>query len=274
MRNLFLFIEKYRTFLLFLVLEGICLFLVFNFHRYHRSSFLNSANFFTGTVYAAYDNTAGYFRLKEINDSLMIENAELYSKLNKSIRRPIGEEVEVCDSAVTQLYTYLSAKVINNTTRKSNNYITIDIGESDGVKKDMGVIGPNGVIGVVTNVSSHFSSIMSVLHKDCRISAKIKRSNYSGFVSWNGFDIKHVVLNGIPEHVSVEKGDTIVTSGFSSIFPEDVNIGIVEEYNIPKGSNFYNISLRLFTEFRQLRYVYVVNYLYKDEQKSLEALND
>ena len=274
MRNLFLFIEKYRTFLLFLVLESICLFLVFNFHRYHRSSLLNSANFVSGSVYASYSNTVGYFHLKEVNDSLMAENAELYARLPKSHRRPGSDEVEICDPLTPQVYTYLNAKVINNTTSKVNNHITIDIGYKDGVRENMGVIGPNGVVGVVTNVSDNFSSVMSILHKDCRISSKIKRSNYSGSVSWGGFDINHAELNGIPEHVAVEKGDTIVTSGFSSIFPEHVNIGIVEEYNIPKGSNFYNISLRLFTEFKQLRYVYVVNYLYKEEQKALEALND
>lgn len=274
MRDLFIFIEKYRSFLLFLVLEGICLVFIFNFHRFHKTSFLNTANFFTGTVYSSVNNTIGYFHLKEVNDSLRVENAKLHSQLSLSYRRISAAEKEICNSETQQIYSYIGAKVINNTTNKVNNYLTLDIGKKEGIQKNMGVIGPNGIVGVVTNVSQHFSSVMSVLHKDCRVSAKIKRSNYSGSVRWEGFDIHEAQLGGIPEHVAVEKGDTILTSGYSSIFPENVAIGVVEDYQIPKGSNFYNITLRLFTEFKQLHYVYVVNYLLKEEKTELESRND
>lgn len=274
MRNLFLFIEKYKTFLLFLLLEGFCLFLVVNYHSYHRSRVLNSANFFAGNIYRSYDNAVAYLSLGEVNDSLGIENARLYGQLSNSFERVPEPEVEVCDHEPQQIYKYISAKVINNSVNKINNYITLDIGRKHGVEKNMGVMGPHGVVGIVTNVSEHFSSVMSLLHNDCRISAKISRNNYSGSVSWNGYDEKHAMLNGIPEHVSVEKGDTVMTSGFSSIFPENIMIGNVGEYSIPGGSNFYKIRVDLYTEFSSLDYVYVIKYLLKSEKKKLEALND
>lgn len=274
MRNLFLFIEKYRTLLLFFFLEAICLYFIIRTHNFHRSKFLNSANFVTGNVYKTFSNTIEYFYLKEVNDSLMEENAQLYSRLPQSMRRESGDTTEICDHENKQIYQYIPAKVINNTTSKINNYLTLDIGTEEGVRPNMGVIGPNGIVGIVTNVSQHFSSVMSVLHKDCRVSSKIKRTNYSGTVSWDGYDIHLAELNGIPEHVSVEKGDTVSTSGFSSIFPSEIPIGEVADYQIPSGSNFYNINIELYTQFRQLKYVYVVNYLLKHEQKNLESRND
>ncbi|MEX0811063.1 MAG: rod shape-determining protein MreC [Chitinophagales bacterium] len=274
MRNLFLFIERYRTFLLFLLLEGFCFFLVINFHSYQRSSFLNSANFVTGNVYKTYDNAISYLYLGRVNDSLRVENARLYSQLPNAHGRIPEPEKEICEFDPPQIYKYISAKVINNSTDKVNNYITLDIGRKDGIEKNMGVIGPKGVVGIVTNVSENFASVMSVLHKDCRISAKIKRSNYSGSVSWNAYSNRQAELIGIPNHVDIVKGDTVLSSGFSSVFPEDVPIGIVDDYSIPNGSNFYDIKINLFTEFSRLHYVYVVNYLFKSEKKKLEALND
>ena len=164
----------------------------------------------------------------------------------------------------------MTAKVINNSTNRRNNYLTLNKGSKQGVKPEMGVICSDGIVGIVKDVSEHYCSVISFLHKDSRFSARIKKNGYIGSMVWNGYDETHGTLNDIAKHVKVSKGDTIVTSSYSAIFPDGVFIGIVDEVTSTGGNNFQDITVKLSTPFGKLSYVYIISNLYKDEQKALE----
>jgi len=151
--------------------------------------------------------------------------------------------------------------------------MTLNKGRLHGIRPDMGVIGPNGVIGIVKDVSGNFSSIMSLLHSEMQISAKIKKNNHLGTIIWEGFDHTKVTMLYIPPHVELERGDTIITSGFSQIFPEGIAIGEIDDFEVRRGDNFYTIDIKLFTDFNKLEYVQVVQNIFREEIDGLEALN-
>lgn len=213
-----------------------------------------------------------YINLRTTNDALARQNAGLKSLIpdvyyiDSALARIYG------DSIFKQQYTFINSRVINNSVNRRNNYLTLNKGANQGVKPEMGVISGDGIVGIVKDVSDHFCSVMSFLHKDSRISARIKKSNYIGSMVWDGYDENMGTLRDIAKHVQVKKGDTIVTSSFSSIFPEGILIGIVSEVNPETGDNFQDIKVRLTTPFGKLTYVYIVTNLFKEEQQALEEL--
>lgn len=306
MRNLILFIFKYHAFLLFLGLEIVSFALIVHHNHFQRASFINSSQAVVGYLYNEVNEWSEYVDLKQVNDSLMSENARLMSGmeaakgvLQESERKEgfafesdttrldslaiIAGEPSAMDTTKTNLMTdskqiiadsvfhFIAAKVINNSTNRANNFLTINKGSKVGIAKEMGVIGQNGVVGVVKDVSENFSTIISLLHRSMRVSAKIKRNNFVGSLRWEGTQPDRAILNDIPKHVHVEKGDTILTSGYSSFFPQDVMLGVViEEPRSDQGSNFYKIDIALSTSFNSIQYVYVVDYIRKEEKKELE----
>jgi rod shape-determining protein MreC len=175
------------------------------------------------------------------------------------------------DTLRKQQYTYITARVINNSVNRRNNYLTLDKGSLQGIEKDMGVISSSGVVGIVKDVSKHYCTVMSVLHKNTRISARFNHNNYFGSPVWDGNDSREATLLDIAKHVKFSVGDTLVTTVFSSIFPEGVMVGVVKESNIKKGDNFYKITVNLSANFLNLSHVYIVNNLLKKEQQELEA---
>lgn len=273
MRNLFQFFLRYNSFFIFLVLEVVCLTLVIRQHSYHKATFLNSTTFISGNIYQSYNRFIEYLHLTAINDSLVRENALLRMQEQNALQQPLSE-VEVCEGDTQLLYTYIPAKVINNSTNKINNYLTLNKGKEDGIVREMGVVGLHGVVGIVRNVSDHFASVMSVLHKNTRISVKIKRLNYLGSLQWNGGSPKKAQVTGIPQYLNIAKGDTIITSGYSAIFPEGILVGTISDFSEVKGSNFYEINVGLATNFETIRYTYVVDYSLKEEQLELESKHD
>lgn len=274
MRNLVLLIWKHYFFFMFLLLETFCIYLVVQNNYFQRASFINSSNSMSANVLETSANIKEYFYLKNENENLSKENAELRSKLLESYSLVVNDRHTVSDTVLRQKYTFTSAKVVSNSTSRRNNFITLDKGSKQGIAKDMAVITSTGVVGQVKDVSENFCTVMSVLHSKTVISAKIKKDGSYGPLTWDGSDFEYATLNDIPTHVRLTPGDTIVTSAYSLTFPENIRIGIVESKERKARENFYTVKVRLLTDFKKLTYVYIVNNMLKEEQQQLEKKSE
>lgn len=274
MRSLLKLILRFHFFILFFVIEIISFTLIVTYNNSQRSSFMSSSNVFTGFLSSTMTSFSEYLSLKEVNKSLSEENARLRNQLRSSYKSNKITFLEIHDSVYFHNYEYCSAKVIRNSIGKEHNYFTIDKGRKHGIKPEMAVISPSGVAGIVKSVSNNYASVVSLLNNKLYISAKIKSSGYFGSIHWDGMDYRKVKLLEIPYHVQLHKGDTIVTSGYSAIFPEGVEIGTIIDFEREKGDNFYDIDVALISDFKQLSYVHVVRNLLKDELKQLENTTD
>ena len=273
MRNLINFITRHYFFFLFALLQVVALMLIVQNNTYHRSFFINSSNIIAGNIYRMQSGITQYFSLRVINEQLMEENTRLRSQIPGTYLTTDQNIFTFRDTLHQRQFRYINARVINNSVRNRNNHMTLNKGRLHGIRPDMGVIGPNGVIGIVKDVSGNFSSIMSLLHSEMQISAKIKKNNHLGTIIWEGFDHTKVTMLYIPPHVELERGDTIITSGFSQIFPEGIAIGEIDDFEVRRGDNFYTIDIKLFTDFNKLEYVQVVQNIFREEIDGLEALN-
>lgn len=270
MRTLVLFLLKNNFTLLFVLLELVCIFFIVQNNHYHRTSFINSANTFSGNLLQLNTDVKSYFNLKYTNEQLAHENALLQTLSSSSFISTGANKYVVKDSNHRQKYEYIPAKVVSNSTNRRNNYLTLDKGSLNGIKRDMAVISGNGVVGVIISVSANFCSVMSLLHKDSKISARIKKEGSFGPLSWEGDDYRYGTLTDIPNHVTLKTGDTIVTSSYGSVYPENILIGTIENFQIKSGEPFFTIRVKLSTPFKKLSYVYIVDNLMKTEQDSLE----
>ncbi|HXB06673.1 MAG TPA: rod shape-determining protein MreC [Puia sp.] len=275
MRNVFLFIRRHFNFLFFLVLQIISLSFLFRFNKFHEAAFLNVSTEITGRINERYNNIEYYFQLKKTNESLVQENLRLRQQLKEnfegpdSMRRLIHDTVRA-DSHSVLKYVIMEAKVVSNTTSQQANYLTIHRGFAQGVRPNMGVTGPQGIVGSVVNVSKNFATVQSVLHYQFRVVAKLKHNNETGTIQWDGQGPLFVTMKNIPRSVKVEKGDTVLTTQISSLFPANLMIGTVAEIVPDNSSNFYTLKVRLATNFGTIEYVYVIDNLQYDEQKMLE----
>jgi rod shape-determining protein MreC len=243
-------------------------------NNYQNSKVFNSSNFLVGNLYSTVNNVNDYFNLKEVNADLAEQNAKLQSTQIGTFSKINGTVVEINDTVYAQKYVYTSAKAVNTTTNKRENYITIDKGALNGIEAGMGVVSPKGVIGTVKNVSKNFCSVMSVLHEKNAVSAKIKKSGYIGSLVWELGGYRIAQLKDIPNHVKLNVGDEIITTGYSMVYPEGIMIGKVVDFDLPEGNNFYNIDIELSVDYKSLSHVFIIKSWMKDEQKELEALND
>jgi rod shape-determining protein MreC len=286
-RNLIIFLRRYFNFFLFLLLEVICIVLVFRNNDFQKTAYLNSANNVSARLYNRYNNVQYYFHLKATNDSLVNENSRLHNILRSSYDSVILADLVKTDTLrtystdttrkvigiETRRYLYHAAKVVNNTVNNPINYITIHRGSANGLKPNMGVIGPSGVVGIVRSVSENYAVVLSLLSKGRNFgtSARLSHSKEMGTVRWYGGDAGYALMEDVPKSVRLVRGDTVVTSGHSALFPENIPIGYVESYSLPdKSSTSYAIRIKLATNFYNLQYVYVIDNMLKDEQKSLE----
>lgn len=272
MRNFIRFLTKNAFLFLFLFLELTSIVLLIKNNNYQHSKFLNSSNFLVGNLYESITNITNYLHLKSENEILRAQNAKLLSENKNSFIKIFGNTVQINDTSYFQKYVYTAAKVINNSTNQRENYITLDKGAINGIKAGMGVINSTGVVGIVKNVSANFSSVISLLHQKNSISGKIKSSNYYGSVVWDSDKNAYntAFLKEIPNHVKLNIGDTVLTSGFSSIFPEGILLGTIKSYNLEKGANFYDIEINLSVDFKKIVHVYIIKSLLKEEQTALE----
>lgn len=275
MRNVFLFIRRHFNFLFFLVLQIVSLSFLFRFNKFHEAAFLNVSTEITGRFYERYNNIEYYFQLKKTNESLVQENLRLRQQLKEnfeapdSIRRLIHDTLKV-DSHTVIKYMLMEAKVVNNTTTQQANYLTIHRGFAQGVRPNMGVTGPLGIVGSVVNVSKNFATIQSMLHYQFRVVAKLKHSNETGTIEWDGVSPQFVTMKNIPKSVRVEKGDTVLTTQISSLFPANLMVGTIADIIPDNSSTFYTLKVRPATNFGTIEYVYVIDNLQADEQKMLE----
>lgn len=268
MHNLVLLFLRFGHFILFVLLELFCLYLIVNYNRTQREIWGNSSNIFMGYSSEKWNDWTNYFSLRDKADALAAENALLKEKLINAGLTPVPERDSLGD--FNAQYKLITAEVTNNSTDRPNNYIYFNKGRGDGIRKDMGVIGDNGVIGIITRVKESYSVANSLLHKRSFISAMIKRTGAFGDLRWIGANPRYVNLTAIPKHNTVVIGDTIVTSGYSTHFPKGMLIGVVEETNLPGGSNFHNIKIALSNNFSALDYVEIIENLKQSEQLELE----
>ncbi|WP_321287590.1 rod shape-determining protein MreC [uncultured Sunxiuqinia sp.] len=272
MRSLLQFLARNSFLFLFLALEVISMTLIVNYNNFQRVKFLNSSNRISASIYKTTDDFAAYFNLRKENEELAEENARLRTELQKLQLAEIFGSVDTTRKDTT--YQFIPARVINNSANKQYNYLTINKGALDGIEPDMGIIGPKGVVGVVTNVTDHYSSGPSLLNKRWRVSAKIKKNAYFGSLSWDGTDYQYAQLNEIPFHVELARGDTIITSGYSSIFPEGILLGVIDDFNHNSGANFYQIKIKLSSNFKTISNIELVKKKHIKEQEKLEILNN
>ncbi|PWS31510.1 rod shape-determining protein MreC [Pedobacter paludis] len=274
MRNLWIFISRYNAFFLFIIFFTIGVFLTVKNNAYQRSATLNSTNEIVGTAYERLNVFKRYLNLGMVNDSLAAENAKLKTKLLALTTIDSAKDVKVIDTNTHQQYTYLAAKVVKNSVTLRNNVMTINKGTSDGIKSGMAVISPQrGVVGFIRDVSEHLATIQSLLHKDTRISVVVKKNNALGSLVWGdgNFDIRKAFIKEVPNHIKMNVGDTIVTSGFAS-FPSGILVGKISRTNVATNDNFLSAELNLFNDFSTLQYVYVVKDKKAEEQKALESI--
>ena len=225
-----------------------------------------------GYVYSWAGEWSNYFGLKNQNEQLAKRVNELENEVANYKAMRLIDTTIVYDNQGVQLYTFIPAEVVKNSTNTQNNSFIINVGSNHGIKPDMGVISQEGVVGVVRRVSGNFSTVMSVLNTESRISAKLKNTEFFGPLVWNGESVQRASLIEIPQHAPVNKGDTIVSSGYSTIFPEGIIIGTVEDFKVSKGT-FHEIDVKLNPDFSSLRYVSVINMPQRNEIKELEQNN-
>ena len=270
MRNFIQFLVKYHISVFFIALQVFCFYLIYQNNFFHQASFVNSSNRLTGTLYSWKSNLTQYIELQRVNDELSAENEELRNKLKGSFVNVNDHFVMINDTLRQRKFRYKSAQVVNSSINKQLNYLTINKGENEGLFPEMGVINTNGLVGVVKDVSEHFSTVIPIINLKYTASAELMRTGSFGLLKWDGEDFLYAKLNDIPTHVSVNVGDTVVTRGASAIYPKGVFIGTVSNVAEVDGGNFLDIQVQLGNDFSKLRYVSVVENLLKKEQKEIE----
>ncbi len=272
MRNLIIFLWKNIYFFLFVALEILSFWLIVENSNYQRSAIVSSTNLVSGNIINTWGNITQYFNLKDKNDELALQNAKLLNQMPNSYMANSNSTFIKNDTIYNQQFSYTDAKVISNSINKQKNFLILNKGSNFGIQKEMSVISPtNGVIGFVKDVSANFCSVISLLNRDTKISSKIKRTGFSGTVLWDGLDYRYAKLIDIPYHLNVVVGDTVVTSGYSAIFPVGINIGTVLSVKPNKNDNFYSIVVKLETDFNKIDYVYIIKNQFKSELDSLQS---
>ncbi len=274
MRNLLEFLARFSNTFLFLLLEVLAVVLIVLNNDYQKSAFFSSCNALAARMYLLSDNITSYFSLRSDNERLADENIFLQNRINQ-LENALALQVDSlgCDSNYVYAdknLTYISARVINASTNRQHNYLTLNKGRRDGVTVDMGVVSECGVVGIVCAASEHFSLVIPILNTDMSVSSKFARNGYVGSIRWDGRDIQLAGLHDIARHVDVTVGDEIVTSGLSSIFPPDIPIGKVEMSTLTDHDAFYHIDVRLSVDFKRLNYVKVICNHNQMEQIQLE----
>ena len=275
MRNLLNFLLKYNHWFLFILLEVISFVLLFRFNHYQHSVYFSSANAVAGKVYEVSGGITSYFHLKSVNEDLLDRIMELEQQnhnLEDALGRHLSDSTEL--NSIRNLpntdYQVFKARVINNSLNLVDNYITLNRGSKDGIRPEMGVVDGNGVVGIVYDTSSHYSRVISVLNSKSSISCKIVGSEYFGYLKWEYGDSRYAYLKDLPRHAEFNLGDTVVTSGYSTVFPEGIMIGTVDDMADSNDGLSYLLKVKLATDFGKVSEVRVMARTGQHEQKELE----
>ncbi|WP_323788316.1 rod shape-determining protein MreC [Psychroserpens sp.] len=270
MQQIINFVIRNKTSLLFLLLFFVSIALTIQSHSYHKSKFINSANFFTGGIYESANNVSNYFDLKTQNQILVEENNTLRSKVLNSSDSTQTSSPKIDTTSFSGRYKIQTARIINNNYSASKNYLTINKGEKLGLKEDLAVITSKGIVGIIDNTSSGYARVLSILNTKSRINAQLKSSNHIGSLVWNAKSTSVVQLTDISKFAPVKQGDTIITGGQSSIFPQGIPIGIVDDFVLDISGDTYTIDIKLFNDMTNLSHVYIIENLDADEINLLE----
>ena len=271
MRNLLNFLARYNNLIIFLILEGIAVYLLATGNNYHNTRVVNGIRGLTRGIEEKINTTRTYLSLREINVTLSAENVALKNSVERLVKSENSLYFSVSDTIYKQQYLHAPAEVIDNSINRQKNFFTINMGDLQGVKVDMAVTSGNIVAGIIVGCSENFSVAMSLLNLDFKLSVRLKSNGYFGSLSWDGRDYRHAVLSEIPQHVSVNVGDTIETTGYSAIFPEGVMVGTVDDFE-KIGGDFYKITILLAADFKKLHFVDIIGNMKKTEQLELEKL--
>jgi rod shape-determining protein MreC len=276
MRNIFLFIRRYFNFFVFLFLQVTSIYFIVQYSKYHSSSFGNITNQITGKINKQYNNIERYFDLKKTNDSLVLANERLYNKLRMNFELPDTATRTVIDSIREdsilkfRKYLFLHSRVVANSVSAQNNFIILSSGRKQNFREGMGIVDPlNGVVGIITEVSDDYAVVMSLLHRDSHISGKLLKGGETGTLSWDGKEPNMVSLTNIPKSAKIAKGDTVITSGFSTTFPKGMMIGTVEALYSESSSNNFKVKLRTSVNFFNIDYVYAID---NSQQEAIDKL--
>ncbi|AZQ43602.1 rod shape-determining protein MreC [Nonlabens ponticola] len=271
MQHIINFLIKYRNLLLYLFLLTVATVFTIQSHNYHRTTFIHSTGNVTGSILETRTGIYDYFDLGVENEKLALENARLRMKLLATGDTLLGEDTNFI-FADSIPYTITPARVINNGYADLDNFITLDIGSEQEINSDMGVISSNGIVGVVDVVNSDYARVISVLNSDISLNAQIKGTNTIGSLIWDGKDPYYMNLIDVPRLAAVSKGDTIITGQYSTTFPPDIEIGVVEDAVLVENGSRYQVSVRLFNDMTDLGYVYVIKNRDREIIQSLDTL--
>ena len=249
MYNLLRFIKINNFIILFLIIEGFSIYLLVLNNSFQESKFIQKSTKYTSIVYEYFNATSNYIALKEKNKYLVNENAKLYSILYSDQEKNINN---------THSFSYQSAKVLNNSINKRNNYITINKGKKHGIKEGMGIVTKNGIIGIIKSISDNYSVAISLLHRKSALGIKLKKSNHHGILKWYGYDYKTLNVTNFPNHIKINQGDTIITSSYSVVFPENIPVGKIKKFK-KDNEGYFDVEVELFEDFNQLNFVFVIH---------------
>ena len=277
MRNIFLFIRRYFTFIAFIALQAIALSMLFKYNKFHRATFLGVANEITGSLNTQVDQVDDFFHLREENERVHRVNDSLLNLLKENFLVPDTNTTEIIDTTryfdtlpAFRRYLYRDAKVVSNSVNSQKNYIQINRGARHGIKDNMAVINSDlSAVGLVVNVSENFSQVMSLLHMQSRVNAVLKKTGDFGTIEWDGKDPRFVILRGIPKSIPIQRGDSVITS-INSNFPPGKMVGRVDGIIDDKTTNFYILKIRTTANFLNLQQVFVVENLQREEQVALD----
>ena len=274
MRRLLDFLIKHNHWLVFVFLEAVCMIMLFNANGYQSSVAFTSANKMTGSVLEVGSKVNGYFALRETNDALIQRNTKLEQRvafLERTLRRQMNDSVAFnsLSRLADSFYLEFPAMVIGNTLHHPDNYITLDRGEQQGVKPEMGVVGAKGVVGIVYKVTDNYSLVISLLNSKNNLSCKIAGSDYFGYLKWEGDDPRYAYLKDLPRHAEFNLGDSVVTSGYSTVFPEGVMVGTVDDMADSNDGLSYLLKIKLATDFGNISQVRVIARRGQEELRGL-----
>ncbi|WP_148372018.1 rod shape-determining protein MreC [Bacteroides bouchesdurhonensis] len=275
MRNLINFLLKYNYWFLFIVLEVASFVLLFRFNHYQQSAFFTSANVIVGAVYEVSGGISSYFHLKSVNEDLLDRNMLLEQQINnleKALKERQLDSITI--NSIKEIpqtdYQLFKAHVIKNSLNLVDNYITLDKGSLAGIRSEMGVVDGNGIVGIVYETSPSYSVVISILNSKSNISCKIVGSDYFGYLKWEHGDSQYAYLKDLPRHAEFNLGDTVVTSGFSTVFPEGIMVGTVDDMSDSNDGLSYLLKIKLATDFGKLSDVRVIERKGQLEQQELE----
>ena len=270
MNSLVRFLLRNRNFFVFIIVETIAFSILVQNNSFHHAKFFNKTSVIVARFYQTTQGLNEFFFLKNANKQLAIQNAHILNTLKSSYKANKVSYKELRDSLYARHWRYIVAEVVNNSVYRQNNFLTLNVGSKQGVRTEMGVVGPLGVVGIVTSVSENFSTVISLLNPNLSISARLRNSKYFGALKWDGVNPQFCDFQDVPNHILVTNGDTIETSGYSAFFPAKIPIGVVYKSVKTDDDNFYHIKVQLFMDFQALTHVYVVENLFNNEIANLK----